>query len=72
MASGYVSVQLSMTVEDASRVEDALSYWLIAAKDNFGAGYERGSEEDAEARTTYRRVERVAFRLGALRQRAED
>ena len=49
-------VNLSLSVDDANAVDDALSYYLMAAKDNFGSGYERGNADDAELRRAYRSV----------------
>lgn len=65
-------IRLSLTDEDASHVEDALAYYLAAARDNYGAGYEKGSEYDAVEKRQYERVDRVMFRLSGILGRREQ
>lgn len=64
-------ITLTLTVEDASHVEDALTYWLMAAKDNYGAGYDR-TEEAREEQRRYKRVDAVASRLGIRVMAAQE
>lgn len=58
-----MTVRLEMTDEHARAVADALSYFLMAAENNYGSGYERGNEDDALLRREYEMVEQVSRRL---------
>ena len=52
-------INLSLSVEDASAVADALSYYNMASSNNFDMGY-RG---DPEARDEHRRTKKIESRL---------
>lgn len=69
--SAQPRLRLSLTVEDASAVADALSYWVMAARDNYGSGYQHGNPDDAEERRTHRRVSRITDRLAARVEAAQ-
>lgn len=58
-------ITLTLSVEDAHAVEDALAYYHMAADNNYGGGYERGNPDDAEARAKYRRAKKVQDRISA-------
>lgn len=52
---------LLLSPEEASAVEDALSYYTTAARDNFGAGYY--GEEDMEVLTQHRMAQTTMDRV---------
>jgi hypothetical protein len=59
---------ISMTVEQAQAVEDALAYFEAISADNFGAGYEQNQDDRA-----LRRSHGLAARFRArLTDRLED
>lgn len=62
MSSDPNRITLDMTIEDAAAIADALSYYTMAAVNNYGAGYEN-TPEDREARRVFNRVALIAKRL---------
>ena len=61
--------RVSIDDDTASAVEDALSYYLAAARDNYGSGW--GSAMDGE-HGNYLLVERFRNRLTVRRERREE
>lgn len=62
-------ITLSMSPEEASAVEDALSYYTTAAENNFGAGYYSSDDEERSAHT---RARYVMERLTGIREEQES
>ncbi len=65
--------RITIDLETAGAVEDALSYYLLASSENFGAGYDHEDIEDVR-QLIYERGLVASFmeRIGQARDRMEQ
>lgn len=61
---------LTMNFDTANAVEEALGYYLAAAADNYGCGWDR-TPDGREEKARYHRVEKATDRLVRMRERRE-
>jgi hypothetical protein len=66
-------LHLTLTNEDASLLEDALSYYLSASVDNWGSGYPRyPTPEEREDRRNRERIVKIQSRLTGLLEKVNE